>query len=93
MKISKETIGYFVACGKQYHDYALSCVYKSFQYDFDKDELIKTNWRLYYKDMHEMLGDEFGELLYSLIEYARKNNLTIDNIANALRALNVEVEE
>ena len=93
MKISKKTIRYFVECGEQFHKHIKECLDKDFNYDFDNDELNKVNWNLYYNDMFERLGSTFGYVLYSLIEYARENELKADHIINALRALNIEVEK
>ena len=93
MKISKKTISQFVARGEQFHKYLSERFDKDFNYDFYNDELNKANWNLYYNDMFERLGSTFGYVLYSLIEYARENELKADHIINALRALNIEVEK
>ena len=94
MKISKKTISQFVARGEQFHKYIRECFEKDyFNYDFDNDELHKANWGLYYKDMYAQFGQTFGAVLFSIIEYAIENKLTADHIANALQALNIDVEE
>lgn len=92
MKISKKVIMYFVECGEQFHKHVKECLDKDCEHDFENDELNGVNWGLYFGDMHERFGQKFGDVLYSMIEYARCNCLTIENIENALRALNIEVE-
>lgn len=93
MKISKMKLVYFFKCRDQYYSHIKECIEKDCNYDFREDELCHVNWGLYYSDMIEKFGREFGEVLFFLIDYARNNNLTVDNVANALRALNIEVEE
>lgn len=93
MKISKKKIETYMQRGKEYAQYVSDCFLKVENYLSVKDDHADKLWKLYYTAMKDDIGYELLDVLNTMICSAINNNWTVDNIANALRALNVEVEE
>lgn len=86
MRIRKKEIENIIEKGYEWHEYIQNRYDKEPTYDFEQDKCSKEKWDLYYEPIRK-----YGNVLFELIECAFEDDLTIDNIVNALKAINVEV--
>lgn len=59
----------------------------------EKDVKYNNLWYAFQEKVCEKVGDENYVLISVLIDHIRTNDLTINNLVNVLRELNIEVTE
>ena len=86
MTIKREEIENIMALREEWSKYVREHLDKDFYYNSAKDKTATEKWNSFFN-----LCKRYGMLLYELIVFADEENLTINNIINALKAMNVEV--
>ena len=86
MKIKREEIENIMVLRDEWSKYVREHLDKDFYYESQKDKVATEKWNSFFQPCKK-----YGAFLYELIVFAEEENLTIDNVVNALKAMNVEV--